>query len=288
MHMIRNSIDHGIEPANKRESVGKPATGTIALNAFQKGNHVMLEVEDDGRGINETGILERAIQMGKVSLDEARELTRAEVLNLIFLPGLSTREAVDDLSGRGVGMDVVKNNIGKLGGVIDVHSEAGIGTKFAITLPITLAIVSALLMRTADQTFALPLATVSEAIPFDGSVVRNIDGHSVMTLRGSTLPICRLDELFGLERHSAIPRRQFAVVASLGARRLGLVVDQLVGEQDIVIKPLGRSLREVRGFSGATELGDQRVGLVLDPAAIIEEVSVGAELALRGARLSHG
>ena len=185
-------------------------------------------------------------------------------------------------------MDVVKNNISKLGGVIDVLSEPGIGTKIAITLPITLAIVSALLMRAGEHTFALPLASVSEAIPFDGSVVRNIDGHSVMSLRGTTLPICRLDEMFGLERTGGVPRRQFAVVASLGARRLGLVVDQLVGEQDIVIKPLGRSLRDVRGFAGATELGDQRVGLVLDPGAIIEEVLAGTESALRGARLGHG
>jgi two-component system chemotaxis sensor kinase CheA len=288
MHMIRNSIDHGIESAEKRAEVGKPATGTIALNAFQKGNHVMLEVEDDGRGIDEVAILERAIRLGKVSPEEARELTRAEVLGLIFLPGVSTRDSVDDLSGRGVGMDVVKNNISKLGGVIDVHSESGIGTKIAITLPITLAIVSALLMRAADHTFAMPLASVSEAIPFDGSVVRYVDGRAVMSLRGTTLPICRLDELFGLTRSGTPPRRQFAVVASLGARRLGLVVDQLVGEQDIVIKPLGSSLSDVRGFAGATELGDQRVGLVLDAAAIIEEVLAGTESALRGARLGYG
>jgi two-component system chemotaxis sensor kinase CheA len=288
MHMIRNAIDHGIEPSGVRAQVGKPSTGTIALNAFQKGNHVMLEVEDDGRGIDEGGILDRAIRLGKVSPEEARELTRSEILSLIFLPGVSTRESVDDLSGRGVGMDVVKNNISKLGGVIDVHSEMGIGTKIAITLPITLAIVSALLMRAADHTFALPLSSVSEAIPFDGSVVRNIDGHSVMSLRGTTLPICRLDDMFGLERSGGTPRRQFAVVASLGARRLGLVVDQLVGEQDIVIKPLGRSLKDVRGFAGATELGDQRVGLVLDAAAIIEEVLAGTESALRGARLGYG
>jgi two-component system, chemotaxis family, sensor kinase CheA len=288
MHMIRNAIDHGIESAERRAEVGKPATGTIALNAFQKGNHVMLEVEDDGRGIDEVAILDRAIRLGKVSPEEARELTRPEVLGLIFLPGLSTRDSVDDLSGRGVGMDVVKYNISKLGGVIDVHSEAGIGTKIAITLPITLAIVSALLMTAADHTFAMPLSSVSEAIPFDATLVRYIDGRAVMSLRGTTLPICRLDEMFGLQRNGSPPRRQFAVVAQLGTRRLGVVVDQLVGEQDIVIKALGPSLSDVRGFAGATELGDQRVGLVLDAAAIIEEVLAGSESALRGARLSHG
>jgi two-component system, chemotaxis family, sensor kinase CheA len=288
MHMIRNSIDHGIESAEKRAEVGKPAIGTIALNAFQKGNHVMLEVEDDGRGIDEAGIVDRAIRLGKVSPEEARELSRPEVLGLIFLPGLSTSERVDDLSGRGVGMDVVKNNISKLGGVIDVHSEPGIGTKIAITLPITLAIVSALLMRAADHTFALPLSSVSEAIPFDGSAVRYIDGRAVISLRGTTLPICQLDEMFALQRTGTAPKRQFAVVASLGTKRLGLVVDQLVGEQDIVIKSLGATLAAVRGFAGATELGDQRVGLVLDAAAIIEEVLAGAESALRGVRSGHG
>ncbi|HEY2408749.1 MAG TPA: chemotaxis protein CheA, partial [Polyangiaceae bacterium] len=283
MHMIRNAIDHGIEQSARRAEVGKPLAGTIALNAFQKGNHVMIEVEDDGRGIDLQGLVERAIAMGKVGRAEAQELNRDEMLALIFLPGLSTRESAGDFSGRGVGMDVVKTNIGKLGGVIDVHSESGIGTKMTITLPITLAIVSALLVRASGHTFAIPLSSVSEAITFEEGAVRTVDGREVVTLRGSTLPLCRLDQLLGLDApHGELgSRRRFVVVAALGNRRLGLVVDFLYGQEDIVIKPLGRSLAAVRGFSGATELGDQRVGLVLDAAGLIEEVLQGAAEAPR-------
>jgi two-component system chemotaxis sensor kinase CheA len=276
MHMIRNAIDHGIEPVVDREAVGKPAAGTIALNAYQKGNHVMIEVEDDGRGIDEQALVRRAVALGALDAGAASELGRDEVLSLIFLPGLSTRAQVGDLSGRGVGMDVVKTNIAKLGGVIDVHSEAGIGTKMTITLPITLAIVRCLLVECAAQTFAIPLSSVSEAIAFDPTSVRQIDGREVTTLRGTTLPLCRLTRLFRLENTRA-SGRSFVVVAAIGERRLGLIVDHLIGQQDIVIKSLGATLAEVRGFSGATELGDQRVGLVIDAAAIIEEVLAHSE-----------
>jgi len=286
--MIRNAIDHGIESADRRLVVGKPAMGTIALNAFQKGNHVMLEIEDDGRGIDAQGVLRRAVQMGKIGAEEAKDLTRADMLGLIFLPGVSTREEANDVSGRGVGMDVVKTNISKLGGVIDVHSEDGIGTKMTITLPITLAIVSALLIRVDEHTFAIPLASVSEAIGFDDAGLRMVDGREVMTLRGTTLPIARLENLLSLVRSAPPPRRQYAVVAALGARRLGLVVDQLVGQQDIVIKPLGKSLDAVRGFAGATELGDQHVGLVIDAAAIIDEVLSASDVGARSARVTYG
>ncbi|HKY38128.1 MAG TPA: chemotaxis protein CheA [Polyangiaceae bacterium] len=277
MHMIRNAIDHGIESAERRAEVGKPLAGTIALNAFQKGNHVMLEVEDDGRGIDEVALVEKAVESGKLTPHEATELVRDEILALIFVPGLSTRERVDDLSGRGVGMDIVKTNISKLGGVIDVHSETGIGTKMAITLPITLAIVSALLVRVHDQVFAIPLSTVSEALSFDPAQVRRVENREVMTVRGNSLPICDLGRLLGLTEPNEDRRRRFVVVAALGNRRLGLVVDHLFGQEDIVIKPLGASLSRVRGFAGATELGDQRVGLVLDSGAVIEEVLSGGE-----------
>ncbi len=287
MHMIRNAIDHGIEPAAERSEVGKPQAGTIALNAFQKGNHVMIEIEDDGQGIDDEALVAKAVQLGKLQADEAGELTRDEVLGLIFLPGISTRAEANDLSGRGVGMDIVKTNISRLGGVIDVHTERGIGTKMTITLPITLAIVSALVVDVAGRVFAIPLSSVSEAISFDGSGVRLVDSREVMTLRGTTLPLCRLDRLLRLERSDGEPRRRFVVVASMGSRRLGLVVDRLFGQQDIVIKSLGRSLSQVRGFTGATELGDQRVGLVLDPAALIEEVLAGVE-AKQGIRRADG
>jgi two-component system chemotaxis sensor kinase CheA len=288
MHMIRNAIDHGIEAAERRAEVGKPLAGTIALNAFQKGNHVMIEVEDDGRGIDEAALVEKAVSSGKIARSEASELVRDEILALIFVPGLSTREQADDLSGRGVGMDIVKTNINKLGGVIDVHSESGIGTKMAITLPITLAIVSALLVRVYDQVFAIPLSTVSEALSFDPASVRRVENREVVTVRGASLPICDLGRLLGLPEPQEERRRRFVVVAALGNRRLGLVVDHLYGQEDIVIKPLGSSLSRVRGFAGATELGDQRVGLVVDSGSIIEEVLSGAEAPRERVSLLHG
>jgi two-component system chemotaxis sensor kinase CheA len=289
MHVVRNAIDHGIEVAEERLRVGKPLAGTIALNAFQKGNHVVIEVEDDGHGIDERAIVERAVALGKVHADEVQQLARSEIFNLVFLPGLSTRKEASDYSGRGVGMDVVKTNISKLGGVIDLHSEAEIGTKLTITLPVTLAIVSALLVRIVGRVFAMPLTSVAEAITLDESQVRMLDGREVMTLRGVTLPICRLGRIFGLAPLPGVvvPKRQYIVVASLGARRLGFAVDDLQGQQDIVIKPLGKSLSGVRGFSGATELGDQRVALVLDPAALIEEMLRGSDMVGRERRLGH-
>jgi two-component system chemotaxis sensor kinase CheA len=276
MHMIRNAIDHGIEAREERARVGKPPVGTIALNAFQKGNHVLIEVEDDGAGMDPGVLLASAIRKGVVSQEESRELSASEILNLVFMPGFTTKEVATDLSGRGVGLDVVKTNIAKLGGIVDITSEVGIGTKMTITLPITLAIISVLVIEIAGRSYALPLASVEEAIVLDESLVRTIEGREVLTVRGASLPICRLASLFGLNSETPYPK-SFVVIASVGNRRLGFVVDKLEGQQDIVIKPLGRSLRTVRGFAGATELGDQRVALVLDVAALIEEVLVSDE-----------
>jgi two-component system chemotaxis sensor kinase CheA len=278
MHMIRNAIDHGIETREERNLVGKPAAGTVALNAFQKGNHVLIEIEDDGMGMSPDLLLETAIKRGLLKREEAEELSTREVYNLIFLPGFTTREEVSDLSGRGVGMDVVKTNIAKLGGVVDITSEVGIGTKITITLPITLAIISVLGVEVRGRSFAIPLASVEEAIAFDETLVRSFDGREALTQRGATLPICRLGRLFEIEEQPAPEgtvrknAKPCVVIASVGNRRLGFVVDRLVGQQDIVIKALGKSLRSVRGFAGATELGDQRVGLVLDVAALMDEV----------------
>lgn len=278
MHIARNAIDHGIETAEARVKIGKPETGIIAVNAFQKGNHVVLEVEDDGGGIDEHDLIKRAVKAGYLQATQAAELTRDEVMNLIFMPGVTTRDEAGDYSGRGVGMDVVKTNISKLGGVIDLHSERSIGTKITITLPITLAIVSALLVRCTGHTFALPLTSVSEALSLDPAHIKWIDNREVYTLRGASLPLCRLEQLLELSTAgSSSKRRRFVVVATVGNRRLGLVTDELLGQEDIVIKSLGRSLKPVRGFSGATELGDQRVALVIDVAAIIEEVLQGSE-----------
>ena len=276
MHMVRNAIDHGIEPVNDRVAVGKPEVGTIAINAFQKGSHVLIEIEDDGRGIDRARVREIALSRGILDATGAAELDDRGLLSLIFLPGFSTKSSVDMLAGRGVGMDVVKTNISRLGGVIDVQSEPGIGTKMTITLPITLAILSSLLVEAGGQTFAVPLSAVEEALAYDGSASRTVDGREVMTLRGGSLPLVHLHALLGL-RGRPRGRRGFVLIVSAGSRRLGVVVDHLEGQQDIVIKPLGKSLSSVRGFAGAAQLGDQRVGLVLDAPALIDEVLTGGD-----------
>lgn len=274
MHMVRNAIDHGIEASAERGRLGKPDAGTIAINAFQKGSHVLIEIEDDGRGMDPTILTETAVRRGFVSDDEARELSPREIYGLIFLPGFTTKASADMLAGRGVGMDIVKTNISRLGGIIDVHSELGIGTKMTITLPITLAILSALIVHVGEHTYAVPLSSVQEALIYDPGAVRTVDGRDVMTLRGATLPLVHLARLFAIESNPA-RSRGFIVVVSAGQRRLGVIVDFLEGQQDIVIKPLGPSLRAVRGFAGAAQLGDQRVGLVLDAPTLVEEVLAG-------------
>ncbi len=279
MHLIRNAIDHGIEAPARRVEMGKDPQGLLQLIAYQKGNHVVIEVRDDGSGMDPERLIAKAISKGLVGPDARSELSRDDVFNLIFQPGFSTTEVVTDLSGRGVGMDVVKTNISKLGGVIDLKSEIGKGTTFTITLPITLAIISALIVRVTGNTYAIPLANVQEALMLEPKAIRTVEGREVMTLRGGTLPLCRLQHMFRLADGPSGGRtsRQFVVVSQLGARRIGLVVDLLLGQQDIVIKALGRSLRGVRGFSGATDLGDQSVTLVLDTPQILEEVLTSSE-----------
>jgi len=276
MHLIRNAIDHGIESPKVRELAGKPSEGILSLNAYQKGNHVVLEIEDDGAGMNEELLVQAALRKGLIAQEAADEITAQDALELIFMPGFSTRSAITDLSGRGVGMDVVKTNINRLGGVVDVWSEHGSGTKFTITLPVTLAIISALLVRVAGRDFAIPITSVQEAILLDRAAVRTVEGREVISLRGSTLPLCRLDRLFRLLPVQS--DRRFVVVCAVGQRRVGFVVDALDGQQDIVIKALGKSLSNVRGFAGATDLGDQRVALVLDAPGLLEEVLRSQEL----------
>ena len=277
LHIIRNAVDHGIERADDRSRVGKPAAGTLALSAYQKGNNVVIELEDDGAGMDEARIVQSAIARGSISAEAGGEMSRGEKLALIFLPGVSTAENVSDLSGRGVGMDVVKTHISRLGGVVDVQSQLQIGTKFTITLPITLAIISALIIRVQGRTFAIPLTVVQEALVLDPYAVRRVEGHEVITLRGATLPICRLDRLWGLAPREKGNGKEYVVVTALGQRRLGLVVTALEGQQDIIIKPLGQSLSDVRNFAGATDLGDQRVALVIDAPSLLDEILSGPE-----------
>jgi len=273
MHVMRNCIDHGIEKPADRKAAGKPDVGTISIRAEQRGNHVVIQIEDDGVGLDERKLVRKAIERGLLDEAAARELSRRDVHNLMFLPGVSTKDSVDEVSGRGVGMDVVKTNIARLSGIIDVESEPGVGTRLTITLPITLAIIQALVIRAAGRTFAVPLNSVLESLRIAQNEVRLIERREVMSLRGQTLPLARLERLFRLERESldGVPNRQYVVVVGLAQHRIGLLVDELVGQEDIVIKSLGRALAAVRGIAGATELGGKKTVLVLDVAQIVEE-----------------
>jgi len=272
MHIVRNAIDHGIESPDVRTKNGKATTGSLMVVAHQKGNHVVIELSDDGRGIDSNVIREAAVRKGVLSEQAASDLTREELLNVIFMPGFSTAREITDISGRGVGMDVVKTNITRLGGAVDIDSEKGRGTKVTITLPITLAIISALLFEVRGRLFAIPLAVVQEALRMPSQAVRTVDGREVITLRGTTLPLCRLADLFELGPIAENATEHFVIVVSVGNKRLGMCVERLSGQQDIVIKGLGRSLAGTPGISGATDLGDQHLVLVLDAASIIEEV----------------
>ncbi|HZS38517.1 MAG TPA: chemotaxis protein CheA [Polyangia bacterium] len=273
MHVIRNCIDHGIERPDVRRRSGKPDAGTIGISAEQRGNHVVIEIEDDGAGLDERALVEKAIERGVIDRLQAGDLSQRDIFNLIFLPGVSTKKVADEMSGRGVGMDVVKTNIARLSGIIDVASEPGRGTRLTITLPITLAIIQALIVRAAGRTFAIPLNSVLESLRVSAMDVSTIERREVMGLRGQTLPLARLERVFELERAAGerAPHRQFVVVVGLAQHRIGLLVDELEGQQDIVIKGLGSSLKDVPGIAGATELGGKRTVLVLDVAAIVEE-----------------
>jgi two-component system, chemotaxis family, sensor kinase CheA len=273
MHVMRNCIDHGIERPEVRKAAGKPDVGTISIKAEQRGNHVVIQVEDDGAGLNEQKLIKKAVERGAIGANEAKELSRRDVHNLMFLPGVSTKDVADDLSGRGVGMDVVKTNIARLSGIIDVESESGMGTRLTLTLPITLAIIQALVIRAAGRTFAVPLNSVLESLRVTQAEVKTIERREVMSLRGQTLPLARLEKLFRLERSDleGVPKKQFVVVVGLAQHRIGLLVDELMGQEDIVIKSLGRALADVPGIAGATELGGKKTVLVLDVAQIVEE-----------------
>ncbi|WNG46318.1 chemotaxis protein CheA [Archangium minus] len=269
MHIIRNAIDHGAESPEARQAAGKPRRARVSLRAEQKGNHVVIEVSDDGAGIDEVGVREAALRKGLITEAQAREMSRRELLNLIFLPGFSTARSVSELSGRGVGLDVVKNNIGNLSGIIDVWSERGQGTAFHITLPVTLAIIRALVVGVSGRTYAVPLNSVLEILSVKPSEIRTVERREVLDVRGTTLPLMRLARVFNHpERQND---RHFVVVAGLAQERLGIAVDELQGQQDIVVKSLGGRLQGVRGISGAADLANRRTVLVLDVGALLEE-----------------
>jgi two-component system, chemotaxis family, sensor kinase CheA len=271
MHVIRNAIDHGIEPPAARRAAGKPEAGTISVVAEQRGSHVMIDISDDGAGLDGERLAEKAIERGILAASEAEALSEREIHNLIFLPGVSTKRVADQISGRGVGMDVVKTNIARLSGIIDVTSEKGRGTRLSIQLPVTLAIVQALVVRAAGRTYCIPLNSVLESLRIGTDEIAVLSRREVMTLRGHTLPLVRIERLFELQADRPAPRRCFVVVVGLAQHRIGLVVDELIGQEDIVVKPLGAALDGTPGVAGATELGGKRTVLVLDVAAIVDE-----------------
>jgi two-component system chemotaxis sensor kinase CheA len=269
MHLIRNAIDHAIEPPDVRARLGKPRAGRVTLTAGQRGNHVRIVVADDGAGIDEERVRDVALERGLLTPDEAKEISPRDLLSLIFAPGFSTARSVSELSGRGVGLDVVKTNIANLSGRIDVHTRPGKGTTFEITLPVTLAIVRALLVSVSGRLYALPLSTVVEILSVTQADVRTVERREMLSVRGRTVPLVRLARLFG--HPDRAPARWFAAVTGLADDRVCLGIDELLGQQDIVVKPLGGRLSRVRGIAGATDLGNRRTVLVLDVGALIEE-----------------
>ena len=268
IHLIRNALDHGIESADDRIGAGKPASGRVWLRAFHRGNFVGIEVEDDGRGIHPDTMRDQALSKGIVTKEELRTLDDRAALDLMFTPGFSTAEHITDISGRGVGMDVVRTNIKKLKGSISVHSEPGKGTRICMTVPLTLAIIDALLIRVGNAVYALPLDFVSETIKIKTQRLCEVNGHRVLTLRGQVLGLVDLGELLGLPPVGTSRDLLPTVILTVNDSRLGLVVDALLERQDVVIKPLGEYLGGLPGISGATILGDGSVVLILDPHEI--------------------
>jgi two-component system chemotaxis sensor kinase CheA len=274
MHLIRNAIDHGIEPPEIRRQQGKPERGVVKLTAFPKGNHVVISVEDDGAGMDPRSILKTAVAKGVLAQDHGLDpdTDRKEILDLIFLPGFSTRETVTEISGRGVGMDVVKKNISKLSGMIDIQTQIGEGSLFTLTLPITLAIIKALIVEAGDHIFAVPLSSVLEIIQATEDQVETVEMREVIAIREETVPLLRLQHAFNLPQKST-GTSLYLIIVGLAERRLGIVVDALRDQQEIVIKPLGKRLSNLVGIAGATELGDRRgVVLVLDVESLMEGV----------------
>ncbi|MGE9985897.1 Hpt domain-containing protein [Desulfovibrio sp. SGI.169] len=268
VHLIRNSVDHGIEPEDVRIAAGKPPKGKVTLRAFHKGNSVAIEIEDDGKGIDPEKMREVAIRKGIITPEEAAQLDDREAMELIFAPGFSSAEKITDISGRGVGMDVVRTNIKNLKGSVNTYSEVGKGTRFTLSLPLTLAIIDALMVNVSGQMYAIPLDAVSETTKIEAERLTDVKGRKAVTLRGEVLGIVELSEMLGLPRTDPLPEVLSVVVIHDNERRLGLVVDQLLERQEIVIKPLGAYLGDLKGISGATIMGDGSVILILDPHEI--------------------
>ena len=268
LHMIRNSCDHGIETPDVRLAKGKPRMGTVNLSAYHEGNHVVIEIKDDGAGMDPNKLKRKAIEKGVITVDEANSMDDKQAFALIFKPGFSTAEKITNISGRGVGMDVVRTNIEKLNGIITIDSKIDEGSTFYLKLPLTLAIIQALLVEVAGETFAIPLASVVETVRITNEEIHSFEGREVLKLRDRVLSLIRLDEAFALDELEQ--DEIYVVVVALAEKQLGFIVDKLIGQEEIVIKSLGDYLGGNPGIAGATITGDGRVRLILDVAGVIE------------------
>jgi len=280
IHLVRNSLDHGLEMPELRVTKGKPRKGTIRLEARQEGDQIVISIRDDGAGIDPERVAKKAIEKGLVTPDRVRALSRAEILDFIFLPGFSTAEKTSNLSGRGVGMDVVRSNLKKMNGSVQLQSEVGAGTTVLLRLPLTLAILPVLLVRVREDVYALPLRSVIETARIERREVHKVEGGEILHLRDRTLPLLRLGRIF--QQPEAPDGDDRAVILGLGERRVALLVDQLLGQESTVIKPLSSLFHHIACLSGATISGDGRVRLVLDPAGILAAAEGMHEVA-RGA-----
>lgn len=268
LHMIRNSCDHGVETPEVRLAKGKPRTGTVLLSAYHEGNHVVIEIKDDGAGMDPDKLKRKAIEKGVITLDEANNMDDKQAFSLIFKAGFSTAEKITNISGRGVGMDVVRTNIEKLNGIITIDSKINEGSTFFLKLPLTLAIIQALLVEVAGETFAIPLASVVETVRITNEEIHSFEGREVLKLRDRVLSLVRLDEAFALDELEQ--DEIYVVVVALAEKQLGFIVDKLIGQEEIVIKSLGEYLGGNPGIAGATITGDGRVRLILDVSGVIE------------------
>ena len=267
-HLVRNAVDHGIESGDDRAAAGKPAQGTVRLNAYHQGNQIVIECCDDGAGIDRYKLVTKAVDKGILSHDEAERLSDSDALHLVFHPGLSTAEQVTEISGRGVGMDVVKTVIERLKGNVSIDSKPGMGTKFLLKVPLTLAIIKALLFRVSDRLYAIPLASVMEIARASSADIHCVDQHEVMRLRDQLLTLVRMNRL--VKRGPvAMSRKIFIVVIAVGDRKFGLIVDRLVGEEELVIKALDDDIASTELVSGASILGDGSVVLILNLSAVV-------------------
>lgn len=270
IHLIRNAMDHGLETPDERIAAGKPGTGTLVLAAVHEGNSIIISIKDDGRGIDTDRVGRKAIEKGLITEDQLAAMSQREMFDLIFLPGFSTKDKASDLSGRGVGMDVVKTNIKKLNGLIEIKSEKGLGSEFILRLPLTLAIIQSLLVEVEGEIYSIPLASVLETLRVDQREFHVIGGQEVLKLRDMVLPLIRLEQVFRVQRHYEQDNFCYVVVIGAADKRVGLVVTRLVGQQEVAIKSLGNYLANVPGIAGSTILGDGRVTLIVDPVGMID------------------